>query len=177
MNTSKHIDADIVRLRQMYLEEKVNSNKDYVYLENGIWRLTQRRFLKGRFLMSCPENFKETAHDEASPFSVLRTPCKSMALCLYEALFETESKESIFDSFTRLFPANLVDESGEFHLYSCEIRWFDYRQTVGGLPFYHQIFSANGEDAMIIGHMHAQMREYDRAKNLMRRLLGTIEFC
>lgn len=176
MNTGKYIDADIVRLRQMYLEEKVNSNKDYVFLENGIWRLTQRRFLDGKFLISCPENFEEIAHNGVLPFSVLRTPYKSMALSLYEVLSETESEGSIIDSFTRLFPENLVDESGDFHLSSCKVRWFDYRQTVGGAPFYHQIFSAEGEAAIIIGHMHTRMKEYERAKNLMRRLLNTIEF-
>lgn len=173
---NKLIDADIVRLKLMYLEEKVNLNENYVFLENGIWRLTPRSFLNGRFCMSCPENFEEIVHSGAPPFSVLRAPHKSIVLTLYEVQEQVEEKETIYDSFTRLFTKELVDESGVLDIDSYEIKWLDYRRTMSGVPFFHQIFSAKGEGTKVIGHVHAKMNEYDRSKKLMRRLLRTIKF-
>lgn len=179
-----YLDADIMKLRQMYLEEKVNSNADYAFLENRISRLTKRSFLEGRFCMLCPECLeditsriveKRNREKGDPPFSVLRTLHKSMMLALYETGESSVSGETVCDSFIRLFPTNKIEDKRSMETGGCLITWFGFKQTTMGRPFFHQIFSAVRDREMIVGHMHISMAESGRYCSLLERMLATIQ--
>lgn len=179
-----YLDGDIIKLRQMYLEEKVNRNANYVLLENRITRLTMRIFLNGKFCMLCPECLEditskilETRNMEngAAPFSVLRTPYQSMMLALYEAETPLKTGETINERFTKLFPTDKIEETRSMEIGESLITWFSFKKTIKGRPFYHQVFSAIRNREMVIGHVHSRMAESGRFQSLMVRMLVTIQ--
>jgi hypothetical protein len=183
MNSEEELfDASIIRLRQMYLEEKVNANPNFVLFENNICRIERMSFLDESFFMSFPDCFSEITIDTSGdefcqegvvPFTIVRASSGSMSASFYEV--ESCSEESVLDSFIRLFSETALDNKGMYKAKNCQVNWFDYRKTSGPILSYTFVFSFFIRDSLIIGQMSCHLKEYEQCSNLMKRLLGTLE--
>ena len=94
MNSEEELfDASIIRLRQMYLEEKVNANPNFVLYEYNICRIERIGFLEDSFFMSFPDCFSEITIDSSGdefcqegvvPFAIVRASSGIMSSSFYE---------------------------------------------------------------------------------------------
>lgn len=179
----KLFDASVVRLRQMYLEEKVNANPNFVLFENEIFRIEKKSFLNGAFYMSFPNCFQEIARENFEndsnkegivPFALVRASSGNMSASFYQ-VEPYSDKESICDSFIRLYTKKMIDNTGVCKAKNCKVNWFDYRKTSGSILSYTQIFSFNIKESLIIGQMSCHLSQYESCKKLMKKLLETID--
>lgn len=179
------IDENIIKLKQMYLEEKVNSTNQYVMLENKIYKITDKVFYNKSFHMSFPENFTDVideirilkADSEQTsiiPFAVMRSGTGTMAVSFRAVQKLPEETIDISSRFVNLFSSDVIDEQGQEEAGNVVVSWFDYRQSQESRRTYNCIFSFNLKDKVIIGCLSSGLQEHERSRRLIHRLLKTI---